>query len=118
MMNVQNKNSRYFVEWIPNNIKTAICDIPPRGFKVCATSISNTTAIQELFKRITSQFNMMYKRKAYVHWYTTEGMDETDFTTSLSDVQDLISEYQQYQEAEPDKDLIGDEEDEEEEDNE
>ena len=24
MLNVQNKNSRYFVEWIPNNVKTAV----------------------------------------------------------------------------------------------
>lgn len=28
---VQNKNSSYFVEWIPNNVKVAVCDIPPRG---------------------------------------------------------------------------------------
>ena len=34
MLNVQNKNSSYFVEWIPNNVKTAVCDIPPRGLKV------------------------------------------------------------------------------------
>merc|ERR1712212_235719 len=27
MLNVQNKNSSYFVEWIPNNVKTAVCDI-------------------------------------------------------------------------------------------
>merc|ERR1712028_42327 len=31
MLNVQNKNSSYFVEWIPNNLKRAICDIPPKG---------------------------------------------------------------------------------------
>ena len=29
MLNVQNKNSSYFVEWIPNNVKTSVCDIPP-----------------------------------------------------------------------------------------
>merc|ERR1712008_128525 len=29
MLNIQNKNSAYFVEWIPNNVKTAVCDIPP-----------------------------------------------------------------------------------------
>merc|ERR1712154_687341 len=38
MMNIQNKNSNYFVEWIPNNVKTAVCDIPPRGLKMSATS--------------------------------------------------------------------------------
>ena len=31
---MQDRNSDYFVEWIPNNIKTAVCDIPPRGLKV------------------------------------------------------------------------------------
>jgi tubulin beta len=56
MLNVQNKNSSYFVEWIPNNVKTAVCDIPPRGLKMSATFIGNTTAIQELFKRVSEQF--------------------------------------------------------------
>merc|ERR1712158_187433 len=51
MLNIQNKNSSYFVEWIPNNVKTAVCDIPPRGLKMSATFIGNSTAIQELFKR-------------------------------------------------------------------
>ena len=56
MWNVQNKNSSYFVEWIPNNVKTAVCDIPPRGLKMSATFVGNSTAIQELFKRISEQF--------------------------------------------------------------
>lgn len=30
MLNVQNKNSSYFVEWIPNNVKSSVCDIPPK----------------------------------------------------------------------------------------
>jgi hypothetical protein len=34
MLNVQNKNSSYFVEWIPNNVKSSVCDIPPKGLKV------------------------------------------------------------------------------------
>lgn len=50
MLSVQNKNSSYFVEWIPNNVKVAVCDIPPRGLKMSATFIGNTTAIQEIFK--------------------------------------------------------------------
>jgi tubulin beta len=39
MYNVQNKNSSHFVEWIPNNVKTALCDIPPRGLKMSGTFI-------------------------------------------------------------------------------
>ena len=72
--------STYFVEWIPNNVKTAVCDIPPRGLKMSSTFIGNSTAIQELFKRIGEQFTAMFRRKAFLHWYTGEGMDEMEFT--------------------------------------
>ena len=27
---MQTKNSAFFVEWIPNNVKTAVCNIPPQ----------------------------------------------------------------------------------------
>ncbi|XP_055957303.1 tubulin beta chain [Patella vulgata] len=99
MLNVQNKNSSYFVEWIPNNVKTAVCDIPPRGLKMSGTFIGNSTAIQELFKRISEQFTAMFRRKAFLHWYTGEGMDEMEFTEAESNMNDLVSEYQQYQDA-------------------
>merc|ERR1719428_473687 len=41
MLNVQNKNSSYFVEWIPNNIKASVCDIPPKGLKMSTCFPSN-----------------------------------------------------------------------------
>ncbi|GLG99576.1 hypothetical protein R5R35_009244 [Gryllus longicercus] len=108
MMNVQNKNSKFFVEWIPNNVKTAVCDIPPRGMKMSATFIANSTAIQELFRRVSEQFSMMFRRKAFLHWYIGEGMDELEFTEAESNVNDLISEYQQYQEASSEDDMFFD----------
>ena len=99
MQNVQMKNNAYFVEWIPNNVLTAQCDIAPRGMKMAVTFLGNSTAIQELFKRVSDQFTSMFKRKAFLHWYTQEGMDEMEFTEAESNMQDLIAEYQQYQEA-------------------
>jgi tubulin beta len=36
----------------------------------------------------------MYKKRAYVHWYTEEGMDIAEFEESYNNVYDLISEYQ------------------------
>ncbi|OQR68296.1 beta-tubulin Cyca-2c-like [Tropilaelaps mercedesae] len=41
----------------------------------------------------------MFRRKAFLHWYTDEGMDEMEFTEAESNMNDLISEYQQHQEA-------------------
>ncbi|CAF3352818.1 unnamed protein product [Rotaria socialis] len=114
MLNVQKKNSSYFVEWIPNNIKTAVCDIPPRGLKMSATFIGNSTAIQELFKRISEQFTAMFRRKAFLHWYTGEGMDEMEFTEAESNMNDLVSEYQQYQDATAEEEGEGGEQEDEE----
>ncbi|KAL8795266.1 MAG: hypothetical protein Q9195_002277 [Heterodermia aff. obscurata] len=99
MRNVQNKNASYFVEWIPNNVQTALCSIPPRGLKMSSTFIGNSTSIQELFKRVGDQFTAMFRRKAFLHWYTQEGMDEMEFTEAESNMNDLVSEYQQYQDA-------------------
>merc|ERR1712146_780382 len=43
----------------------------------------------------------MFRRKAFLHWYTGEGMDEMEFTEAESNMNDLVSEYQQYQDASP-----------------
>ncbi|XP_046319565.1 tubulin beta-1 chain isoform X10 [Marmota monax] len=64
-----------------------------------STFIGNNTAIQELFKRISEQFTAMFRRKAFLHWYTGEGMDEMEFTEAESNMNDLVAEYQQYQDA-------------------
>merc|ERR1719327_876313 len=79
----QNENSADYVEWIPNNQKTSVVQVPPRdsdGKKVdraaSCTFVSNTTALKGIFQRLATQFGAMYKRKAFLHWYKGEGMDE------------------------------------------
>merc|ERR1711924_575285 len=37
--------------------------------------------------------------QGFLHWYTGEGMDEMEFTEAESNMNDLVSEYQQYQDA-------------------
>ncbi|XP_027624811.1 tubulin beta-4A chain [Tupaia chinensis] len=90
---VENTDETYCID------HTAVGDISPRGLKMSATFIGNSTAIQELFKRISEQFTAMFRRKAFLHWYTGEGMDEMEFTEAESNMNDLVSEYQQYQDA-------------------
>ncbi|EOB11275.1 Tubulin beta chain [Nosema bombycis CQ1] len=99
MSSIQTKSSNLFVEWIPSNVKTAVCDIAPTGFEMSGTFMGNTTAIQELFKRISEQFSLMFRKKAFLHWYTGEGMDEMEFSEAEANMNDLLAEYQQYQEA-------------------
>jgi len=52
MLNVQNRNSQYFIEWIPNNVKTAVCDIPPKGCRMSCTFLGkfiNKLPIKKIF---------------------------------------------------------------------
>lgn len=106
MSQMVSKNSSYFVEWIPNNLKASICDVPPVGLKMSSVFIGNSTAIQEAWKRVADQFTVMFRRKAFLHWYTGEGMDEMEFTEAESNLNDLVSEYQQYQDATADEEDI------------
>mmetsp|Transcript_25482 Transcript_25482/g.55829 ORF Transcript_25482/g.55829 Transcript_25482/m.55829 type:complete len:447 (-) Transcript_25482:460-1800(-) len=109
MLQMVNKHSSYFVEWIPNNLKASICDVPPKGLKMSSVFIGNSTAIQEAWKRVADQFTVMFRRKAYLHWYTGEGMDEMEFSEAESNLNDLVSEYQQYQDATAEEeDISGD----------
>ena len=81
-------------EWIPNNVKSAICDIPPKGLR-STTFIGNSRPSSAA----AEQFTAMFRRKAFLHWYTGEGMHEMEFTEAESNMNDLVSEYQQYQDA-------------------
>ncbi|KAG2601411.1 hypothetical protein PVAP13_5KG590000 [Panicum virgatum] len=89
-----------------------VCDIPPRGLSMASTFIGNSTSIQEMFRRVSEQFTAMFRRKAFLHWYTGEGMDEMEFTEAESNMNDLVSEYQQYQDATADEEGEYDEEEE------
>lgn len=72
MLDTRNKNSSYFVEWIPNNVGTGVCDIPPGGLKTSTPLIGNNTAIQEPFKHISELFAAM----AILPQCTGHGQDE------------------------------------------
>ncbi|KAG8896127.1 Tubulin beta-2 chain [Tulasnella sp. 403] len=96
---LQLKNSASFVEWIPDNVSITLCTVPPVGQRQAATCLANITAIKDVFKRNLDQFSVMFKRRAFLMWYEGEGMDAMEFTEAESNVQDLIAEYQQYQDA-------------------
>uniref|UniRef100_H0XJM2 Tubulin/FtsZ 2-layer sandwich domain-containing protein n=1 Tax=Otolemur garnettii TaxID=30611 RepID=H0XJM2_OTOGA len=97
MLNVQNKNSSYFMEWIPNDVETAVCDILPHGLKMVVTFIGNSLAIHGLFKCISEQLTAMVGQESFLHGL--QGMDEMEFTEAESNMNNLISEYQQYQDT-------------------
>ncbi|KAL6956477.1 Tubulin [Sarracenia purpurea var. burkii] len=58
---------------------------------MASTFIGNSTSIKEMFRRVSEQFTAMFRRKAFLHWYTGEGMDEMEFTEAESNMNDLVS---------------------------
>jgi len=99
MLNVQNKNSSNFVEYIPNCIATSVCDVAPRGNKMAVAFAGNSTSIQGVFQKVVAYYSTLARRKSYWHWYTGEGMDEQEFNEAEQNIVDLINEYQEKEEV-------------------
>ena len=109
MREIHQRYAPYFVEWIPNNITTSVSSVAPAGSPMATTFLGNSTAIQDVFSRVSEQFEVMFRRRAYLYWFTSEGMDEMEFTEASSNLSDLITEYQQYQEATVDDEIVQEE---------
>merc|ERR1739845_174975 len=83
---IKTKRTIQFVDRCPTGFKCGINYQPPTVVPggdlakvmraVCM--ISNSTAIAEVFSRIDHKFDVMYAKRAFVHWYVGEGMEKVN----------------------------------------
>ena len=59
--------------------------------------LSNTTAIAEAWHRLDRKFDLMFQKRAFVHWFVGEGMDEEQFIESRNDLEVLEMDYVEVQ---------------------
>lgn len=80
---LKTKRTIQFVDWCPTGFKVGITYQPP-SMVPCSnmakvnrsvSMICNSSSISSVFEKINHKVDLMFAKRAFVHWYVGEGME-------------------------------------------
>eukprot|EP01129_Flabellula_baltica_P001949 TRINITY_DN1183_c0_g1_i1.p1 TRINITY_DN1183_c0_g1~~TRINITY_DN1183_c0_g1_i1.p1 ORF type:complete len:356 (-),score=62.92 TRINITY_DN1183_c0_g1_i1:9-1076(-) len=86
-------------EFLSLGYQVSVCPMPGPSWspnQLTGTLVSNSTSISSIFKPTLRRFQSLFNNKEQLHQYT-QTMDELEFQEAESNLQDLILEYNQYE---------------------
>ncbi|ELP84573.1 tubulin alpha-1 chain, putative [Entamoeba invadens IP1] len=89
------------VDFCPCNFKYGVNNQPTTSVpgscftatKRSACMLANNTAMCQVFGKINKSFDLMFGKRAFVHHFVGQGMEENEFTDARQDLFELESEY-------------------------
>lgn len=108
-----------FIDYIPNSIAVAHTSVPSSYSPLSAVLLSNSSGnnvsnfldrqcsylifnfnvglgMIDVLHSLSHKVKIMLARRAYLHWFHEEGMEDWELTEALQNIEDLIVEYQHY----------------------
>ncbi|XP_046350073.2 tubulin alpha-1 chain-like [Haliotis rufescens] len=101
IQSVKAKGTARFADWCPTDFKVGIhaqapstsagSDLAKVERAVCM--LSNNSGIAKAWGRLSRKFDLMYAKRAYLHFYESEAMDMKQFGEAREDLASLENDY-------------------------